>query len=1189
MRDRIVLGIRDDKMRERLLRYNDLTLQKAVDLIKAAEQTEHQVKLMGASANVNVLKQGRSKSNRSSMQSRAANNKQQSSRGTCGRCGTSHAKKKCPAFGQKCHRCGNMNQYQSLCRSKTVASVHIDDGTDQYEISTVGEQPSRANKALVNLYVNRRQLGNEIRFQVDTGSECDLLPLKMYKSITGDNTVERLEKCNNSIVSYTGERKQIAGKISLPVCHKDRRKTLTFNVVNGDYQPVLSLSISVVLGIVTLADCDVLSLAISPTSNTILEEYKDVFEGLGELPGEYKITTDESVKPKVHRPRRVPVAVRPRIKEKLDELVQRNVITPVTEPTEWVSSMLAVIKPNKIRICLDPRDLNEAIKREHYQMPTVEEIATRLDKAKLFTVVDAKDGFWQKKLDRESSYKTTFNTPFGRYRWLRMPFGISSAPEVWQRTMHELVEGLEGVEVIADDFIIAGFGNTTEEAYESLECNERAFFTRCREWNLKLNKDKVKRAQTNVQFMGHLLTPEGLKPDPHKIEAIVALPEPEDVTALKRFLGMVNYLSKFLPHLSEMTEPLRRLEDKDAEWQWLTQHKVAFNTVKKYLTESPVLKYYSVNDEVTIQCDASDTGLGAVLLQKGQPVCYASRALTDVESRYAQIEKELLAIVWSCHKFDQYIYGREIVHVESDHEPLQAVFKKPIHQSPKRLQRMRMALQNYSLGIQYKKGRLMFIADALSRAYRLTTEDAKRDCSEVYALREVQHEDGLSVSPTRLQEFKRVTECDPEMQLLISAIHKGWPLSRKDCPAKLVPYYDSRSELVEDSGLVYRGERLVVPRLLRADMLKEIHRSHIGIGGCLRRARELLYWPRINAEVRDYVSKCSVCQTYQPEQCREELQPYELPSRPWSKLGADIFELGSQQFLIMLEYWSSYFEVQELKQSTSASVIHAFKVQFARHGIPEVLVTDNGTQFSSSEFATFAKAWGFEHITSSPRYPQSNGKAENSVKVCKALLKKARADKQDPLLALLDWRNTPSECMGTSPVQRLMGRRTRTLLPTHTKLLQPKVDHQTRDKLEKQKAIQKERYNAKSRPLTPLQPDQAIRMKLPGDTKWSLGSCVNALPNRSYEVEVAGRRYRRNRRQLRTTAEIPPSPSLEDDSSHHFPQTTRPRSESQKSDLIIDHDKPADVPSLQAVQSRRSSRSRKPPAWHNDYVMNSRF
>ena len=161
------------------------------------------------------------------------------------------------------------------------------------------------------------------------------------------------------------------------------------------------------------------------------------------------------------------------------------------------------------------------------------------------------------------------------------------------------------------------------------------------------------------------------------------------------------------------------------------------------------------------------------------------------------------------------------------------------------------------------------------------------------------------------------------------------------------------------------------------------------------------------------------------------------------------------------------------------------------------------------------------------------------------LLKKARADKQDPLLALLDWRNTPSEYMGTSPVQRLMGRRTRTLLPTHTKLLEPKVDHQTREKLAKQKAIQKERYDTKSRQLMPLQPDQAIRMKLPGDTKWSLGSCVKTLPNRSYEVEVAGRHYRRNRRQLRTTAEIPPSHSLEEDASHHLPQTTKPPSTSQ--------------------------------------------
>ena len=237
--------------------------------------------------------------------------------------------------------------------------------------------------------------------------------------------------------------------------------------------------------------------------------------------------------------------------------------------------------------------------------------------------------------------------------------------------------------------------------------------------------------------------------------------------------------------------------------------------------------------------------------------------------------------------------------------------------------------------------------------------------------------DILSVSPNRLQEFKRVTADNPEMQLLIGAIHKGWPLCRKDCPAKLLPYYNSRSKLVEDGGLVYRRELLVVPQMLRTDMLKEIHRSHKGIGGCQRRAQELLYWPRIDTEVKDYVFKCSVCQSHQPEQCQEELQPHEMPSRPWSKVGADIFKLGPQQFLITVHYWSNYFEVQELNRITSASVIHALKVQFARHGIPEALVTDNGTQFSSSEFANFTEMWRFEHKISSPHYPQLNGKAEN--------------------------------------------------------------------------------------------------------------------------------------------------------------------------------------------------------------------
>ncbi|KAL9978343.1 hypothetical protein ACROYT_G015844 [Oculina patagonica] len=774
------------------------------------------------------------------------------------------------------------------------------------------------------------------------------------------------------------------------------------------------------------------------------------------------------------------------------------------------------------------KDLNRAIRREHYQLPTIDEVASRLAGAKKFTLCDAKDGFHQILLDDTSSYLTSFNSPFGRYRWARMPFGISSAPEVWQRRMHEFVEDLEGVEVIADDFLIAGFGATDAEVNASLEKNERAFLQKCREWNLKLNKTKLKRAQTEVRFMGHLLTPEGLKADPSKVEAILDMPPPNDIKGLKRFLGMVNYLAKFLPLLSDMTEPLRRLDDKEVEWCWLEQHQKAFTTIKQYLADAPVLKYYDVNEEVTIQCDASETGLGAVLVQKGQPIAFASRALTDTETRYAQIEKELLAIVWSANKFDQYTLGRDCVHIESDHEPLKAVFNKPVHKSPKRLQRMLMALQNYSLDVQYKKGELMWISDALSRAYRNTTEFVQHDTSLVCSIEEVDHLENLSIAPYRIAEFRRETSNDAVLQSLIASIKSGWASSKKQCDPVLTPYYDKRSELVEDKGLIFLGERLVVPTSLRKEMLKQIHRSHIGIEGCLRRAREVLYWPLMNAEVKDFISKCSICQSHKPDQCREDMQPYPVPPRPWSMLAADLFELGQQQFFLLVDYWSGFFEVQELKVATSASVIAACKVQFSRHGIPEVLITDNGSQFASSAFIAFAREWQFEHRTSSPRYPQSNGRAENAVKTCKNLMKKAKADGQDPLLALLDWRNTPTERIGTSPAQRLMGRRTRTLLPTHENLLMQSAHSDTATKLADRKSRQVRQYNKRSRPLEPLKCGQAIRMRLPGKQEWSLGTCTRVLKNRSYEVEICGRRYRRNRRQLRMTPEVPPPVNLQE-------------------------------------------------------------
>ena len=334
-------------------------------------------------------------------------------------------------------------------------------------------------------------------------------------------------------------------------------------------------------------------------------------------------------------------------------------------------------KPGKIKLCIDPKDLNKAIKRPHYPLPTIENILPKLTNAKVFSVLDAQKGFWQIELDESSSFLTTFWTPFGRFRWLRMPFGISSAPEEFQRRQHEVLENLNGVNVIAEDILVYGRGETYEEALADHDKNLKALLQRARDVNLKFSKDKLQLRLSSVPYMGHLITAEGLKLDQQKTQAIQFMQKPKDQAALQRYLRFVNYLSKFLPKLSTLCEHLRELIKKNADWVWSDKQDIAFETIKNLVIKAPVLRYYDVNEEVTIQCDASPDGLGCVLLQNGQPVAFASKTMTETEKRYAQIEKECLAIVYARKKFNQYILGKS-TKIETDHKPLEIIFKKSL-------------------------------------------------------------------------------------------------------------------------------------------------------------------------------------------------------------------------------------------------------------------------------------------------------------------------------------------------------------------------------------------------------------------------------------------------------------------------------------------------------------------------------
>ncbi|GFW68614.1 retrovirus-related Pol polyprotein from transposon 17.6 [Trichonephila clavipes] len=392
-------------------------------------------------------------------------------------------------------------------------------------------------------------------------------------------------------------------------------------------------------------------------------------------------------------------------------MVEAGIIIKVEEPTEWVSNMVGIDSPKKLRICLDPRSLNEAIQRPHYPIPTADALITKLQGGKMLTILDAKNGFWRLPLDKESSYLTTFCTPWGRYRFLVLPFGLSSAPEEFQKAMEEIYEEDEDTNPYFDDM----------------------------HWL----------SQTSVNYLCHVLSDKGIKPDPKKIRAIEELATPNCKEDLQRFLGMVTYLAKFTPHLSNLTHNLGQLLKKDSMWIWDTNTERDFELVKQAIMKSPCLKYFNGNKAVTVSVDASKNALGAVLLQEGQPVAYGYVSLTQTQQHYAQIEKELMAVIYGLEHFNYYTYGR-IVTVQTDHKPILGL-----------------------IGICSRKN--LVTADVLSRAQSTTD-----NFYEVLGQEATVRINLLTqASPTKWEEITSLTAGDPEMQDVLFHINNGWPLKKK--------------------------------------------------------------------------------------------------------------------------------------------------------------------------------------------------------------------------------------------------------------------------------------------------------------------------------------------------------------------------------------------------------------------------
>lgn len=589
---------------------------------------------------------------------------------------------------------------------------------------------------------------------------------------------------------------------------------------------------------------------------------------------------------------------------------------------------------------------------------------------------------------------------------------------------------------------------------------------------------------------------------------------------------MVNQLSKFQPQIAELSKPLRDLLSSKNQWSWSEVQENAFTDLKKSLASTPTLAHYDARRQTTLSTDASSYGLGAVLLQKQddeqwRPVAYASRAMSPTEQRYAQIEKEALGITWASERFADYLIGLKF-HIETDHKPLVPLLStKNLEDLPARVLRFRMRMMRFSYTISHVPGKSLCTADALSRAplTRPLNHEEKKLEADVKAFVDsiVKY---LPATESRLEELRSQQQQDEVTRQLMTYCTEGWP-DRFHLPGPLKPYWPEKDDLNIQQGLLMKGNRIVIPVSMRLDVLDKIHEAHQGIAKCRERAKASVWWPGLSKQLEDMVNKCATC-IKQRANAAEPAMPSELPDRPWQKVATDLFELKGQPYLLVIDYFSRYVEVAKLTRTTSPDIVVHLKSMFARHGIPDKLLSDNGPQFSASSFAKFAEEYGFTHITTSPRYPQANGQVERAVQTVKNMLKKAT----DPYQALMAYRATPLES-GISPAELLMGRKIRTKVPTLPTLLDPSWPYleRFREKDASLKARQKEnfdkRHSAKVLPHIP----PGERVWLP-DQKVEGTVVANAGTPRSYTVKTPSGHLRRNRRHLNL---LPGTPKADSD------------------------------------------------------------
>ncbi|KAG7300079.1 hypothetical protein JYU34_015614 [Plutella xylostella] len=858
--------------------------------------------------------------------------------------------------------------------------------------------------------------GVETKMLVDSGCKQNLITEETWNKLKMHNVqvFNQIKNPNINFMSYGSDKPlEVKGSFEATIKVGNNSENATFYVIIKGTKNLLGKTTAVALGILRIG----LDSVVGSVDTEVFPKFKDV---LVDLP------IDDSVSPVSQPYRRIPIPLEGKIEAKIQDLVNRDIIEEVKGSSRWVSPIVPILKDDgEVRLCIDMRRANAAIVRENHPLPTMDVLLPKIREAKLFSKLDIKDAFHQIEIHPDSRYITTLITNKGLFRYKRLMFGISCAPEIFQKTMERMLLGCEGTINFIDDILV--FGRNIKE--HDLRLNKVQ--TVLQDNNVLLKDEKCSYRMEKVNFLGHELSGEGIRPLEKYVSTIQEFRAPSTTGELQSFLGLVNFVSKWIPDLATRTESLKELlrskkeHSNNIQELWGAKQQKEFDSLKSDLSNIPTLGYYNVNDRTAVIADASPVGLGGVLIQINDEgpriIAYGHKTLTDCERRYCQTEKEALALVWAVEHFHIFLYGKEFELI-TDHKPLEVIFG-PKSKPCARIERWILRLQAYTYKVIYRPGKSN-IADPLSRLCKLPDVMPPTQDSHIHQI--VEYNRPVAVS---LKEIAESSAEDQEIKKVNEGIFHG----KWDEETKLYKIF--QNELCFYEEILLRGTKIVIPLGLRDRVLSAAHEGHPGIVAMKGRLRTKVWWPKMDKDAENLVKSCKGCTLVSAPTPPNPLKRRELPEEPWVDVAIDLMgPLPSGEHLfVVVDYFSRYKEVKICRRITSSEIVAHLKEIFSRLGFPSTITSDNGKQFVSEEFKEFCQERNITLYNSIPYWPQQNGEVERQNRDILKRLKISQVEKRNWRECLQEYlimyNSTPHTVTGRTPSELFFKRRFRDKIP----------------------------------------------------------------------------------------------------------------------------------------------------------------